>query len=97
MMNISFRVGHNQCALGGSFVEKNNNKKRATVRIQGQTYKVVSSEEPAHVKEVASYMNKKMEELKKRNPYLDSTKLAVLTALNIADEYLKLKRQYEGE
>lgn len=58
---------------------------------------MVSSEEPAHVKEVASYMNKKMEELKKRNPYLDSTKLAVLTALNIADEYLKLKRQYEGE
>ncbi|MFP7333705.1 cell division protein ZapA [Shouchella clausii] len=78
-------------------MEKNNNKKRTTVRIQGQTYKVVSSEEPAHVKEVASYMNEKMEELKKRNPYLDSTKLAVLTALNIADEYLKLKRQYEGE
>ncbi len=83
--------------LGGSFVENGDKKTKTTVRIQGQMYKVVSEEEPAHVKEVATYINEKMDELKKRNPYLDTTKLSVLTALNIADEYLKLKRENEGE
>ncbi|GAF16002.1 hypothetical protein JCM19046_406 [Bacillus sp. JCM 19046] len=78
-------------------MEKDNNKSRTTVRIQGQVYKVVSEEEPSHVKEVAKYINQKMDELKKKNPYLDTTKLSVLTALNLADEYLKMKREREGE
>lgn len=83
--------------FGGSLVEKNDDKKRITVRIQGQLYKVVSEEEPSHVKEVAQYLNQKMDELKKKNPYLDTTKLSVLTAMNLADEYLKMKREREGE
>ena len=78
-------------------MENDDNKKRTTVRIQGQTYNVVSEEHAAHVKTVAKYIDDKMDELKKRNPYLDTTKLSVLTALNIADDYLNLKRDIEGE
>ena len=78
-------------------MENDDNKTRTTVRIQGQTYNVVSEEHAAHVKTVAKYIDDKMDELKKRNPYLDTTKLSVPTALNIADDYLKLKRDIEGE
>ncbi|SDC25716.1 cell division protein ZapA [Shouchella lonarensis] len=72
-------------------------KQRTKVHIQGQVYHVVSHEEPASVQEAATYINDKMAQLKTRNPSLDTTKLSVLTALNIADDYLKLKRQQEGE
>ncbi|GAE26144.1 hypothetical protein JCM9140_2176 [Halalkalibacter wakoensis JCM 9140] len=36
-----------------------------------------------------------MREIKKVNPYLDTTRLAVLTAVNIVDDYMKLKQENE--
>nr|WP_257008385.1 cell division protein ZapA [Bacillus sp. FJAT-45350] len=70
-------------------------KKRTTVSIYGQQYTIVGYEKPTHVKEVANLVDKKMNEIKKLNPYLDTTRLAVLTALNIVDDYIKLKNQLE--
>ncbi|MBR3378564.1 MAG: cell division protein ZapA, partial [Bacillus sp. (in: Bacteria)] len=34
-------------------------------------------------------------EINEKNPYLDINKLAVLTAVNVVHDYLKLKEQYE--
>jgi cell division protein ZapA len=36
-----------------------------------------------------------MREISAHNPYLDSTKIAVLTAVNSVHDYLKLKTQVE--
>jgi len=44
---------------------------------------------------VASIVDDKMREIGALNPSLDSTKLAVLTAVNTVHDYLKLKETVE--
>ncbi|GEL09042.1 cell division protein ZapA [Salisediminibacterium halotolerans] len=66
-------------------------KTKKTVTIYGQQYKVVGDESEEHVEEVARLVDEKMNELHKLNPYMDTTKLAVLTAVNMGHEYVSLK------
>lgn len=70
-------------------------KRRTVVTIYGQQYTIVGTEKSEHVKSVAKLVDNKMKEIKKVNPYLDTTKLAVLTSVNIVDEYIKLKEKVE--
>ena len=70
-------------------------KIRVSVDIYGQTYKMVGSETSGHMRLVASMVNDKMREINSHNPSLDSSKLAVLTAVNTVHEYVKLKEQVE--
>jgi cell division protein ZapA len=70
-------------------------KNRLTVEIFGQTYPIVAKASPNYVRQVASHVDQKMRELAESNPRLDLTRLAVLSAVNIADEYLRLKQEYE--
>lgn len=70
-------------------------KQRTTVSIYGQNYTIVGYETPTYVTDVANFVDEKMREIKRLNPYLDTTKLAVLTALNVVDDYKKLKVKYE--
>lgn len=70
-------------------------KKRTTVEIYGQQYVIVGTESVEHVRLVASMVNNKMREIGQKNPSLDSTKLAVLTAVNAVNDYLKIKDQLE--
>ncbi len=69
-------------------------KTRVSVRIYGQDYTIVGTESPAHIRLVAAFVDDKMHEFSEKNPMLDVPKLAVLTAVNIASEYLKLKEEY---
>jgi len=70
-------------------------KTRVAVDIFGQTYTIVGSESSSHVREVASMVDDRMREISTRNPYLDSAKIAVLTAVNSVHDYLKLKEKIE--
>ena len=70
-------------------------KTRVSVDIFGQTYTIVGGEPSSHVRLVASIVDDRMREISERNPYLDSAKLAVLTAVNTVHDYLKLKEQME--
>ena len=70
-------------------------KTRITVDIYGQTYTIVGTEPSSHVRLVASMVDDRMREISARNPYLDSAKIAVLTAVNSVHDYLKLKEQVE--
>ncbi|MBM7096514.1 cell division protein ZapA [Bacillus sp. H-16] len=72
-------------------------KSRTIVTIYGQQYTIVGQESPDHVKEVAGLVNDKMKEIKGKNPYLDTGKLAVLAALNIGDELVKLKEKHNNQ
>ncbi|SDZ53740.1 cell division protein ZapA [Evansella caseinilytica] len=65
-------------------------KRRTSVTIYGQQYTIVGEHPPEHVKKVAALVDRKMKELKNNNPYLDSNKLAVLTAVNAVNDYLLL-------
>lgn len=70
-------------------------KTRIAVDIYGQTYTIVGSETSSHVRLVASMVDERMREISTRNPYLDSSKIAVLTAVNSVHDYLKLKERIE--
>ena len=70
-------------------------KNRTTVGIYGQQYTIIGTESTSHIREVASIVDAKMREIRSNNPSLDTSKLAVLTAVNTVNEYLKLKEQYE--
>lgn len=67
----------------------------AKIDIYGKTYNLKSSSGEIGVEEAAAYVNAKMNELaaaRKKTPSLD---LAVLVALNIAQELLELQKQYQ--
>ncbi|EMT46419.1 MULTISPECIES: cell division protein ZapA [Anoxybacillus] len=74
---------------------KDQHKTRITVDIYGQQYSIVGTESSSHIRLVASIVDDKMREISAKNPTLDTSKLAVLTAVNIVHEYIKLKDEYE--
>lgn len=70
-------------------------KTRIAVDIYGQTYKMVGTESSTHMRLVASMVDDRMKEISSRNPNLDMTKIAVLTAINCVHDYVKLQEQVQ--
>ena len=66
-----------------------------TVRIHNRTYQVRSSD-PGYVKELAQYVDTTMKEVFENTPAVDSLKVAVLAALNIADDYFSARQELES-
>ena len=64
-----------------------------TVDIGGQRYPIRSGLDPAYVVELAAYVDKKMRSASDAAPGSDMLGLAVLVALNIADEYFRARQQ----
>jgi cell division protein ZapA len=60
-----------------------------TVEIHGQRYPIRSSLDAAYVADLATYVDEKMRMALKECPSGDTLKVAVLAALNIADEYFR--------
>jgi cell division protein ZapA len=54
--------------------------------IYGQTYNLNVDENEEYLKELAAYVDQKMHAVSEAAQTVDSVKVAVLTALNIADE-----------
>ncbi|WP_243386103.1 cell division protein ZapA [Bacillus kexueae] len=71
-------------------------KNKTTVDIYGQQYSIVGQESTSHMRMVASIVDDKMREISRKNPKLDINKLAVLTAVNMVHEYMKLKEYCEN-
>lgn len=71
-----------------------NDKTRINVEIYNKTYKIVGTESANHVSLVASLVDQKMKEIQQGNGQLDTSMLAVLTAINTMNDYLKLKEDY---
>lgn len=70
-------------------------KNKTTVDIYGQQFSIVGHESTSHMRMVASIVDEKMREISRKNPTLDINKLAVLTAVNVVHDYMKLKEQCE--
>ncbi|WP_047150536.1 cell division protein ZapA [Aneurinibacillus tyrosinisolvens] len=71
------------------------NKERVTVEIYGQYYTMKGDSSSSHMRMVAGYVDDKMRQIATGNPRLDTNKLAVLAAINMADEYFRLRMEYE--
>ena len=64
-----------------------------TVEIAGQRYPIRSGLDPTYVGELAAYVDKKMRAASDAAPTTDMLGLAVLVALNLADEYFRARQQ----
>jgi len=65
------------------------------VEIFDQAYNLRGSD-PEYIRKLAEYVDTKMRLVSQQTSTVDSVRLAVLAALNIADEYHLLKRKYDG-
>lgn len=65
------------------------------VRINNADYRIVSSADEEYVRHVAFYVDKKMRELTEHDKRLSTSMAAVLTSINIADEYMQIKEDNE--
>lgn len=72
-----------------------NEKTRVKIEIHNKSYTIIGKEPASHVRLVASLVDQKMRDLQEANAHLDTSRLAVLTAVNSMNEYLKLKEEYE--
>ena len=64
-------------------------KKRFNIKILEQELSVVSDSGDEHVAKVVRYVNDKVEEIGKASSNINTLNIAILVALNIADEYFK--------
>jgi len=65
------------------------------VEIFGQTYAVRAGSDPGYVERLAAYVDGQMQEISRSGGAVDSVRIAVLAALNIADECFRLRGQLE--
>jgi cell division protein ZapA len=67
-----------------------------TVEIAGQRYPIRSALDERYVAELAAYVDEKMRAAAHSAPESDILGLAVLVALNIADEYFRARDRQSG-
>ncbi|WP_067930740.1 cell division protein ZapA [Alicyclobacillus kakegawensis] len=68
---------------------------RARVFILGTEYTLRGNASVAHLRQVADKVDAVMEQVAKANPQLESRRVAVLAAINLADELIRLQNEYE--
>ena len=67
-----------------------------TVEIAGQQYPIRSGLDATYVAELAAYVDQKMRAASDAAPATDRLGLAVLVALNLADEYFRARHHETG-
>jgi len=68
-------------------------RKRFNIRVLGQEFSVLSDSGDEHVAKVVEYVNGKAEEIGNASGNVTTLNVAVLVALNIADEFFKFKKE----
>jgi cell division protein ZapA len=66
------------------------------INILGQNLSVLSDSGDEHVAYVVKYVDDKVKEVEHASSNINTLNIAILTALNIADEYIKYKEVKEG-
>lgn len=70
-------------------------KKRYNIKILEQELSVLSDAEDEQVANVVRYVNKKMEEVLQDRNGLKTSDVAILAALNITEDFLKLEEVHQ--
>jgi cell division protein ZapA len=66
------------------------------VEIFGQGYALRAGEDPAYIERLAGFVDKEMNEVGKQAGSVDSVRIAVLAALNIADQLFQARETQDG-
>lgn len=72
-------------------------KNRVRVNIYGEEYTVRSDGDMDYIVRVADYIDKKMRFIAEKMPNKSPTRVAVLTALNVADELFREREEGEND
>ena len=75
--------------------KQNGNANSVRVEIYDQVYNLRGTD-PDYIFKLADYVDSKMRTVAEQTSTVDSLRLAVLAALNIADEYHLLKKKYDA-
>jgi cell division protein ZapA len=67
------------------------------VEIFGATYVIRGGQEPEYLTKLAAEVDRRMRELAEHVPNADVGRLAILTALNLADELSRNRQLFDGE
>ena len=70
-------------------------KKKVVVEIFGEVYPLKSDEPADSVRQLAKLVDDNMRDVAKKTRSFSGTKIGVLAALQLADEYYKLKKDYD--
>lgn len=76
-------------------MEKERKKNKITVEIFGELYALKSDGEIDQVMKVAALVDTQMKQVARQNVRLSPVKVAVMAALNLAEEYAQLERDYK--
>ncbi len=63
----------------------------ARVDILGENYTIRGDAQTEYISQVGNIVGKRMQELRQVSPHLNPKRLAVLTAINLADELIRLQ------
>ena len=69
------------------------NDESTEVEIFGQTYNVRGEGDPDYLTELARFVDSRMREVAAQVATVDPMKIAILAALNIADEFSRFRKQ----
>lgn len=67
------------------------------VEIFGSAYQVRGEKDSEHLQEVAQLVDERMREIAEHVSTVDTAKIAILAALNIADELFRCREKQEGQ
>ncbi len=67
------------------------------VSIFGSVYHVRGDKNPEYLQDLAELVDGRMREIAQQVTTVDTAKIAILGALNIADELMQCRKQQEGE
>lgn len=67
-------------------------KNTYTMSVLGSSFTLRSDDEPQHLRSVAEYFTRSVQEVERALPTASPLRVAVLSALNIVDELLKERR-----
>lgn len=73
------------------------NDNSTIVEIFGATYNVRGEGDPDYLTELARFVDSRMRDVASQVATVDPLKIAILAALNIADEFSRYRRQRENE
>lgn len=68
---------------------------KVVVKICGREFELEWEGDPLYIYTLANYVDGKMREVAEANKIIDTSKVAVLAALTIADEYFRFKESKE--
>lgn len=80
-----------------SYLKKGLHVKSYDLQILNQRFTIRSDADEKHVKKVSDYVNKKIHEIVTANKAIATSNVAVLTALNIADDFFRKTEENKGQ